>query len=257
MKKDTHRTRGQTFKSSVKVITCILSLLMFFHTVPANVCAELADALSTNTTDTVNHGTSGKTEGQISKTIFEVLKRREETAKNFRTEDGTYVAAQYDYPVHELDSNGKWEDVDNTLAEVNGKYATPNARVKFAPKNTGNETLFTLRNGNRKIIMLMSGASKMIAGQGTNTHTEFGKEATKLPKIMTLDRLFFQNSYPEILNGVDLEYLIQSNNIKKNIIVKERSDKNESIRILTINAYCGIIIINLLDSNAFCIGGVL
>lgn len=256
MKKDTQSMWGQTFKSSVKVITRILSLLMTSHAAPTNVYAALAGAFSTNTTDTVIHETSGKTEEQISKTIFKVVNRREETAKHFRTEDGTYVAAQYDYPVRKLDSNNKWQDVDNTMAEVNGKYATPNARVKFAKKTTGNETLFTLHNGNRKITTSMFGANKKVAGQGTNTHTEFGEEATKLPKMMTLYGLFSQILYPDILNDVDLEYIIQPNSIKKNVIVKERSDKNESTRILTINAYCGTII-NLVDFNAFCLGGAL
>lgn len=127
VKKDTQSTWGQTFKSSVKIIACVISLLMIFHTVPANVYAKIVDSLDTSTTDTANDETTGGTEGQIYKTIFEVVELREETVKHFRTEDGTYVAAQYDYPVHKLDANGEWQDIDNTLAESGSEYATPNA----------------------------------------------------------------------------------------------------------------------------------
>lgn len=123
MKKGMQSTWGQTVNASVKNITCILSLLMIFHAIQANVNAELVDAFGTNTTDTVNHGISGKTEEKISKTILKVVRHREETAKHFQSKDATYVATQYDYPVHTLDCNAKF---DNTLTEVNGKYATPN-----------------------------------------------------------------------------------------------------------------------------------
>ena len=211
----------RAFSMWIKTVACVLSVLMMLYAVPTNVFAELIDAIDgalENQADEV------VIEDTLKKEIFEVVDRREETVKHFRTEDGSFTAVQYNVPVHEKDENGEWQDIDNTLSESGSEYATSNARVKFAKKTTGNETLFTLHDGNRKITMSLSGANKKVAGQVTNTRTEFPKDATQLQKLMTLDKLSSKILYPEILDGVDLEYVVNSCNIKENIIVKERAD---------------------------------
>ena len=80
--------------------------------------------------------------------MYEILGRREENVKHFRLGDGSFVALQYDAPVHYLDADGAWQEIDNRLAEDGSEYATSDARIKFAKKITGNETLFTLHDGN-------------------------------------------------------------------------------------------------------------
>ena len=47
--------------------------------------------------------------------LFEEASLREETVKQFRMSDGSYVAVQYDTPVHYQDGDGAWQDIDNTL----------------------------------------------------------------------------------------------------------------------------------------------
>ena len=74
------------------------------------------------------------------------------------------------------------------------------------------------------VNMSLSGANKKVAGQVTNTQTEFSEDATQLQKLMALDKLSSKILYPDILTGVDLEYVVESCNIKENIIVKERTD---------------------------------
>jgi hypothetical protein len=221
-------SKNSTFSVGLKAIAYVLAFLLALYAVPTNVYAEIIDAVDSaldGTSDNVDELSSAESEMPADKAVFEVIERREEAVKHFRDADGSYVAAQYNYPVHELDSNGKWQDIDNTLAESGSEYATPNARVKFAKKITGNETLFTLHDGNRKITMSMTGANKKVAGQVTNTHTEFGEDATKLQKMMALDKLSSRILYPEILDDVDLEYVVQPDSIKENIIVKEKGDE--------------------------------
>ena len=211
----------RAFSMWIKTVACVLSILMMLYAVPTNVFAELIDAIDGATE---NKADKVITEDTLKKEVFEVIDRREETVKHFRTEDGSFTAVQYNVPVHERDENGEWKDIDNTLSESGSEYATSNARVKFAKKTTGNETLFTLHDGNRKITMSLSGANKKVAGHVTNTQTEFPEDATQLQKMMTLDKLSSKILYPEILDGVDLEYVVNSCNIKENIIVKERAD---------------------------------
>ena len=221
MKKHQDTKFKRAFSMWIKTVACVLSILMMLYAVPTNVFAELIDAIDgalENQADEV------VAEDTLKKEVFEVIDRREETVKHFRTEDGSFTAVQYNVPVHERDENGEWQDIDNTLSESGSEYATPNAKIKFTKKIPGNEGIFTLHDGNRKITMSLSGARKKVEGQVTNTRTEFPEDATQLQKMMTLDKLSSKILYPDILDGVDLEYVVNSCNIKENIIVKERTD---------------------------------
>ena len=201
---------------SVKTLAIFLSVLMIFYLIPATAYASLFEA--TEVESVVSETTEYTGE------VFEDVSRREENVKHFRLEDGTYMAAQYDTAVHTLDENGEWQDIDNTLSESGSEYSTSNARIKFAKKITGNESIFTLHENNRKITLSLDGAIKKTPGVATNTETEFDETATTLQKMMTLDNLSSRIIYEDILDGVDLEYIVNGNNIKENIIVKEKKD---------------------------------
>ncbi len=201
---------------SVKTLAIFLSVLMIFYLIPATAYASLFEA--TEAESVVSEATEYTGE------VFEDVSRREENVKHFRLEDGTYMAAQYDTAVHTLDENGEWQDIDNTLSESGSEYWTSNARIKFAKKITGNESIFTLHENNRKITLSLDGAIKKTTGVATNTETEFDETATTLQKMMTLDKLSSRIIYEDILDGVDLEYIVVSNNVKENIIVKEQKD---------------------------------
>ncbi|MFL0197564.1 hypothetical protein ACJDU8_18635 [Clostridium sp. WILCCON 0269] len=48
------------------------------------------------------------------KIVGEVTEKREKNVKHFLKEDSTFEAAIYSEPVHYL-SNGKWQDIDNSI----------------------------------------------------------------------------------------------------------------------------------------------
>ena len=201
-------------RSMMKTVAVFLAFLMIFYLVPTTVYADLFDFEKSSEAEELGSENNGD--------IFEITERREESVKHFRLEDGTVTAVQYDAPVHYLDGSGKWQDIDNTLAASGGEYVNGNARIKFARKVTGNGSLFTLHDGNRKITMSLEGAVKKTAGQVTNPTTDWDESTPKLQKMMTLDKLSSRILYEDILDGVDLEYVIESLNIKENIIVKEK-----------------------------------
>ena len=209
-------TKRTIHSCSVKTLAIFLSVLMIFYLIPATAYASLFEATGAESVVSETSEHSGE--------IFEDVSRREENVKHFRLEDGTYMAAQYDTAVHSLDENGEWQNIDNTLYESGSEYSTSNARVKFAKKITGNESIFTLHENNRKITLSLDGAIKKTTGVATNTETEFDETATTLQKMMTLDKLSSRIIYEDILDGVDLEYIVVSNNVKENIIVKEQKD---------------------------------
>ena len=211
------------FKFALKTLAVILSVLMFVYAVPSVVFATVAEAIGDFLSSEETQSSAAEAEtSQEKERIYEEIDLREENVKHFRLDDGSYVAAQYAVPVHTLDSNGQWQDIDNTLSDDGSDYSTSNARIKFVKKTTGNETLFTLHDGNRKITLSLNGANKKVVGQITNNSDD--ADTTELQKMMSLEKLSATILYPDILDGVDLEYVVNSLNVKENIIVKEKQE---------------------------------
>ena len=233
------KTRLISIVLSAALIIVGLPLTVFANGIDELIENDVADNATVSTDASSVDSQSANTQAiDILTDTFEVTELREESVKHFRTEDGTYVAAQYDMPVHYMDANGEWQDIDNTLSESGSEYATNDAKIKFAKKITGNESLFTLHDGNRKITMSLDGAIKKT--QGVVIANESADEsATKLQKMMALDKLSGTIVYTDILPGVDLEYVVQPYQVKENIIVKEKQNEytySFTIKLNNLNA---------------------
>ena len=204
-----------------------MTLLILFAVPPTVVYAEALDAItSIGTNDTLD----GASESQdaaartVLKDVYEVTELREESVKHFRIEDGSYVAMAYDSPVHYVGADGSFLDIDNRLYDGGSEFSTSNARIKFAKKITGNGSLFTLHENNTKITMSLIGAIKKTEGKITSNHSTDEQESTALGKLANLENLEASIIYENILDGVDLEYVVRSLNVKENIIVKKKLD---------------------------------
>ena len=128
----------KTLKSfGIKSLAAFLSVLMILTTLPFS---TFAISLGDSDDSPVDYSLNRLSEA------FEVEDLRSEFVKHFRLEDGSYIAAQYDVPVHYLDENGEWQDIDNSLSDIGNEYSTNNAKIKFAKKITGNENVFTLHD---------------------------------------------------------------------------------------------------------------
>ena len=196
----------------IKVLSLVLSVLMTISALPLSVFAiESTDGNTEEIADNLN----------LVKDVVEIKELRDENVKHFRLEDGSYMAAQYEVPVHYLDENGDWQDIDNSLTESGSEISTKNAKIKFAKKITGNGTLLTIHESNHKITMSLDGAIKKTTGSIIDNNSMDG--STKLQKMLTLENLSARVLYKDILDGVDLEYIINSYDVKENIIVKKKS----------------------------------
>ena len=187
----------------LKSLAVILSALMILYAIPTTVFAQISEFMESSIDEWTHPGFRTASE------TFELVDKREETVKQFRDTDGSIVVAQYDLPIHYADENGEWRDIDNTLQASESDFVTGDSRIKFAKKITGNSTLFTLHDGNRKITMHLDGAVKKTVGQVTEYATD-DESMTALQKLMTLTHLSSSILYADILPGVDLEYVLQS-----------------------------------------------
>ena len=207
-------------KFSIKFISIILTIAILLVSLPLTVFA-VANEDSYNNISSAESAESSL--GNITTDIYELTDRRDEYTKHFRLEDGSFVAAQYDVPVHYLDEDSKWQDIDNSLSDSGSEFETSNAKIKFAKKINGNENLFTIHEDNRKITMSLNGAIKKTEGNVIQDNAS-EESLTKLQKMMALDKLSSTIRYEDILQGVDIEYIVESNYVKENIIVKEKQN---------------------------------
>ena len=109
-----------------RLISFILVFAMLFELAPATVFAtpgegeELPAGMGEDylsEPDTPEE--SGEEEEAASEAepavLGEITELREENVKHFRMDNGTYTAVMYDQPVHYIDSEGEWQNVDNSL----------------------------------------------------------------------------------------------------------------------------------------------
>ena len=201
----------KTKSFGIRSIAAFLTLVMVFNLLPLSAFAQGSSLAPSADNSYERLGD-----------MFEVESLREESVKHFRLEDGSYIAAQYKGPVHYLDENGLWQDIDNSLSLDGNEYSTSNAKIKFAKKITGNESLFTIHEDNYKLTMSLNNAIKKTVGSVVDDHATDLDNATDLQKMMTLGNITSEIIYEDILSGVDLQYIIEFGSIKENIIVKQQ-----------------------------------
>ena len=169
--------------------------------------------------------------------IHEVTSLREKYVKHFALPDGTYQAVTYSEPVHELDANGQWQDIDNTLQLVNTKgvesYFNANSGIAFAKSFSPNQTLFSIDDGNYAISMSVLQGTSGVEVMSTAAISSEAFVNNANPRIADVfssveEAAMFDTSsmitYTDALPGVDLEYIIKGRSVKENIVVKARSD---------------------------------
>ena len=215
----------------LKFLSVLLAVIMFVTFVPNSVYAVIADAF--NTDETYNNSTIGSNDSEEEAyALGEDISKRTENAKYIRMSDGSYYLAMYNNAVHYQDENGDWQDIDNTLSgssaadsdDVAG-VATSKGKhtVKFA-NNSNSSKLVAIKQYKYKISFNLVGANKSKAATVTNP-TEHAEDATELQKITVLNKMISSVKYADILDGVDLEYVVSGNDVKENIIVKEKNDE--------------------------------
>ncbi|MBQ6430860.1 MAG: hypothetical protein IJJ99_03165 [Oscillospiraceae bacterium] len=116
----------------------------------------LGDAAENNCRETLQKG----------KILFEETSLREETVKHFRMEDGSFLAVDYQQPIHYATADGIWNDIDNRLvattktASTAERYSSSIGDYKktFAA-SLSDSLLFSVNDGEYEISMRLYEAS--------------------------------------------------------------------------------------------------
>ena len=183
--------------------------------------------------------------------IAEMTEKRTELSKTFARADGTYVVQQYAVPVHYLDGS-EYKEIDNTL-DSQLKTTANSFAVDFA--EDGTDSLVRIGNDIESVSMTpVFGAQEASldtiktydgTGKAKNITQQAAKAKTRAlstPKYentlsSSLDELNVQNPnlegalkssmsklnssiyYQDVYNNVDIQYIIENQSLKENIIV--------------------------------------
>lgn len=160
--------------------------------------------------------------------IGEDVSLRTSNTKQFRIDDGSYIAVQYDTNVHYKDENGKWQDIDNELVpnidvstQITGSYT-----IKKNNKNTmvsaysGQGKDFETKDGKYSVSFALNNV------KNTQGHViaQNDKIDGSLNSAINLPNISSSIKYSGIQNGIDLQYTMYGNDVKESIIVNQKQD---------------------------------
>ena len=209
----------QEVKISMKLFAFIMALLMLLVSLPISAFASaINDALSDE-----NNVISNADSETVKKDVI-VLEEdealRDENIKHFKLSDGTTKAVVYSQAVHYKDADGKWVDIDNALTLNGSEYSSNNkSEIKFANKS-GSNGLVSIKDGDYKIDFTPLNTNKV----SVVIENPQGNNSRKFEDMSVLNNLVSKAIYADIYDGIDIEYILVGNNIKENIIVKEKQD---------------------------------
>ncbi|MBQ5865475.1 MAG: hypothetical protein IIW56_02205 [Oscillospiraceae bacterium] len=135
-----------------RLLSLVLTLALVFQLLPLNAFA--AEVLTDTSTEETNWEMPEQEEPDV---VGEVEELRDHTSKQFRLSDGSFAAVNYGIPVHYLDDNNNWVDVDNTLTYSNsaGQYLSVNGDEQrgFADILTNGQPVLVSQYGEYNVEM--------------------------------------------------------------------------------------------------------
>ncbi|MBQ5955285.1 MAG: DNRLRE domain-containing protein, partial [Firmicutes bacterium] len=162
----------------------------------------------------------------------EVTNLRSEDGKHFKLTDGTFLSVSYYEPIHYLDSEGNWQDIDNSLyLDKDGKsYSTKeNGGHSFSlAKDLSSGELVTTFQGDFSVSM------KLLGGYDETSAMEIRERGKEKPadetKSWTADDLMPRNLsskviYKDVFKDVDIEYTLHGFDLKEQIVLNEKGDQ--------------------------------
>ena len=203
-------------KKLTKILAIILTLVMVFQAIPA-AAFEL------------DFGTDADAEEVLAvDALFEVPELRTADTKHFRMSDGSYTMVRYNEPVHYEISEDEWLEYDNTLSAADGtvRAASSDANISFS-KKSGETGLFTVENDDMGLFFELKNAKSKNAriNNPAQPMRRSQNSMTNLERLSTLTKQRSSLVYEDILDNIDLEYIVSGGKVKENIIVKSAMDE--------------------------------
>ena len=237
----------------IKIISFVLAMLFLFYAIPMNIYAEF-DGETEEKEEVAPSGIGLNAEGEE---VFwvEDIHLRTESSKTFHLSDGTSVLCDYGTVVHhKLEYDTLWRAFSNNLEEYDTDYMSEDMRVRFQKKITGNETIYTVKSEAGKITLALLGANKKTQGVVLpSVKNEENADEMTPNAFLKLSSTTGGIVYRDILEYVDIEYILSDANVKENIYLKQKDAQNSFTFEMKLNGMCAL----LDDKGNICIYSVI
>ena len=215
-------------KKFLRVIAFVLFAVIALQLPTFALPADYGLTNETEQSDVSSDGTDPFGDG--ARIIGEDESLRTEDTKHFILSNGTKIAARYEVPVH-YEVNDEWKDIDNTLTlqdsvdadDIKGFVNTASGvRFKFA-SNSKSAKLFRMKFDEYEVSWGLASnnvnnVSPVVAGKPSFEDLDENERAMALENLSSVVR------YANVFDGVDIEYVVRGNDVKENIVIKEKQD---------------------------------
>ncbi|MBQ5773462.1 MAG: DNRLRE domain-containing protein, partial [Acetobacter sp.] len=157
--------------------------------------------------------------------LYEDTSKRSENIKHFRMRNGSYMAAVYEKPVHVFDqTSGRFVDIPHKFEEHEDCFEAETAHFKaHFPKKEGKRKYVSVEKDGRCIrwryLPQASSHRKHAVAAATFHQRANAMELLRFPRLQ----------YKKTESSVDLEYGIDDNGVKENIIL-HKNPKSTAFR---------------------------
>ncbi len=199
----------QSTKTSFKILSVALALLIVVQILPVTVIAE--DFNERQAVMNVELSTQSEEKSPI---VSEVVSERDAFKKVFEREDGSFTAIISSGPVHYFD-DGKWLEIDNTLTEKNGAITNESnsLSVDLPSQLTPNKEI-TISTENAELAFSMNDISSAAA---VISDTPVVTDENSL--MLRLGNIDSAVEYSSVMANTDLVYDIGADSVKESIIL--------------------------------------
>lgn len=204
-------------KKCSRVLAYILSITIMITSIP--ITSNAAEQKSVSNKETL----AVVQEQEKAVIVSELKSKRSADTKTFLMSDGSFLQAIYPEQIHYRE-NSEWVDVDNSLDKTSddGKDVWENRKnffkVKFSNKSKANK-LVSLTIGQYQIDWALREANKVSV---KNKSFDSGNESE-----LSIKNVNGGVIYTDILPSVDLQYIVNANSVKEDIILKDNTAQNE------------------------------
>ncbi len=232
-----------TVQKKHRALSFFLALILLVYLIPIYATAETSENGFSQEENNWSLTNVEIADDYAISSIEELVTLREEYVKHFRLENGQYQAVVYATPVHRKNSSGVWMDIDNNLSLMDyGRYSTHDGRVSFAKSFSADQSLLLLQENGYSLSMALLGSAldeTMIVRENevsvvkeTDTVASLASNAVIVNAPLRNQTVFstleqavkIDNkttvSYSNVCANTDIEYVLQGNSIKENILVK-------------------------------------
>ena len=152
--------------------------------------------------------------------LHEDLEKRTLNGKHYIGNNDTVTAIYKERPVHFMDADGLLQDIDNTLVETVDGFETKSGAFKtnFIKKSVDGK-VFELGRNNCKVSLFSHDIAKR--GSVLERQEKLSHEANS--SELSNNLVVFR----DVTLSTDIEYVVESDGIKENILIKAKSDSYE------------------------------